>query len=90
MWEAGARIVLDIIRAPRVDQWMVVSYLAAWLDGRVTFYDQTACDDVVATSAPYCDGAYVITWPVAGAVLAGLAAVAAAAAFVSFRRRDLA
>ncbi|NES14129.1 MULTISPECIES: ABC transporter permease subunit [Micromonospora] len=86
VWELGARLVLDIVEAVRPERWMLSSYLAAWLSGEVHFWDRFACD---GESAGFCDGSYAIGWGAGLAVLLTLAAVLVAAAFTTFRRRDL-
>ncbi|MBO4204903.1 ABC transporter permease [Micromonospora echinofusca] len=86
LWELGARVVFEIIEVARPDQWMLSSYLGAWLVGRVEFWDNQACRPIES----FCDGMYEITWRGGLLVLTLLVAGAVAASFTAFRRRDLA
>ncbi|MEU4774915.1 ABC transporter permease subunit [Micromonospora sp. NPDC023644] len=86
VWELGARLVMEILDVVKVDRYMLSSYAAAWLNGRVEFWDYRACGNPMAVS---CDGRYVITWQSSLVLLLGLAGALTAAAFVAFRRRDL-
>ncbi|MEH1016570.1 ABC transporter permease [Micromonospora sp. CPCC 206060] len=86
LWELGARIVFEIIEVARPDQWMLSSYLGAWLAGRAEFWDKQACQAVLS----FCEARYVITWRAGLVVLALVVAGAVAASFTAFRRRDLA
>ncbi|MFY1598602.1 ABC transporter permease subunit [Micromonospora sp. WMMD737] len=86
VWELGARLVMEILEVVKVDRYMLSSYAAALLNGRVEFWDYRACDNGVSSS---CDGLYVVTWQPALVLLLGLTGALAAAAFVAFRRRDL-
>jgi len=86
VWELGARLVLEIVDAPRPDRFMLSSHVGAWLTGRAEFWDGQACGD---SGAGFCDGFYTLTWGPALAVLLALTAVLGVAAFVAFRRRDL-
>ncbi|MGK5519946.1 ABC transporter permease subunit [Micromonospora sp. URMC 107] len=86
VWELGARLVMEILDVVKVDRYMLSSYAAAWLNGRVEFWDYRACGNGVDVS---CNGLYVITWQSSLVLLLGLAGVLTAAAFVAFRRRDL-
>ncbi|MFR9775936.1 ABC transporter permease subunit [Micromonospora sp. MS34] len=85
VWELGARLVLDIVEAAQPERWMLSSYVAAWLSGEVRFWDRFACD----AGSGFCDGTYAIGWPAGLAVLLTLAVGLVAAAFTTFRRRDL-
>ncbi|MFU8871051.1 ABC transporter permease subunit [Micromonospora sp. SL4-19] len=87
VWELGARLVLQILDAARPDQWMLSTYLAAWLNGEIRLLDSQACRVVDASS--FCDGTYTLGWGVGLAVLLGLTVVLVGAAFAVFRRRDL-
>lgn len=88
VWEAGVRIVMEIVGTARPERWMLSSYLAAWLAGRAQFWDRQACrGDYVG---PVCDGSYSIGWPLALAVLLAVTGLCVGAAFANFRRRDLA
>lgn len=87
VWEGGARIVMDIVETARPDQWMLSSYVGAWMAGPVQFWDRHACrGDVIG----YCDGSYTIGWPAGLAVLLAVTALCVGAAFTNFHRRDLA
>ncbi|MER7456294.1 ABC transporter permease subunit [Micromonospora sp. NPDC126480] len=85
-WELGAQVVLQILDIPRVDQLMLSSYVGAWLSGGVQLWDASACTG--PTTGP-CDGTYLLTWQAGLVVLLLLAGGLAAAAFTTFRRRDL-
>lgn len=87
VWELGGRIVMEIIEAARPEQWMLSSYVAAWMNGGVQFWDRHACS---GSGSGVCDGSYTITWQVALVVLLAVTAVCVGAAFGNFRRRDLA
>jgi hypothetical protein len=81
VWEIGARIVLEVVRADAPGLWMLSTYLGAWLEGDVTidrFCLDGGCSDIT------------ITWQHAGILLAVLLAGGLGAAFADFRRRDLA
>ncbi|SCL20929.1 ABC-2 family transporter protein [Micromonospora rhizosphaerae] len=86
VWELGARLVLQILDAARPDQWMISSYLIAWLSGEARFWDNHACRGDVAG---YCDGMYTLSWAPGLAVLLSITVLLAVAAFGAFRRRDL-
>jgi len=81
VWEIGARIVLEVVRADTPGLWMLSTYIGAWMDGDVTV--NRICLD------GGCSG-ITITWQHAGVLLAVLLAAALGAAFAAFRRRDLA
>jgi hypothetical protein len=78
VWEIGARIVFEVVEAGRPDQYMLTSYIGAWMDGEVSFYDRYVSDQ------------YVLTWMHAAAVFAITLAVIVGGAFATFRHRDLA
>ncbi|MDR7281149.1 ABC transporter permease subunit [Catenuloplanes atrovinosus] len=87
LWEVGLRIVLATVEASKPDLWMLTSYLAAFVDGRVTFYSSYAGCEIYSVD---CSNEYVLTW-VDGTLVGGAVTVAAAvAAFVLTQRRDLA
>nr|WP_269440775.1 ABC transporter permease subunit [Micromonospora tarapacensis] len=86
VWELGGRIVLQILEVARPDQLMLASYVGAWLAGEIDLWDSNACAGPVTG---YCDGGYTLTWQPALAVLLLLTAGVTAAAFATFRRRDL-
>ncbi|MFV2111646.1 ABC transporter permease subunit [Micromonospora sp. LOL_025] len=86
VWELGARLVMEILEVVKVDRYMLSSYAAALLNGRVEFWDYRAC---ATGSTASCDGLYVVTWQPALLLLLGLTGALAAAAFAAFRRRDL-
>ncbi|MEU8182136.1 ABC transporter permease subunit [Micromonospora sp. NPDC049044] len=85
VWELGARLVLEIVDARRPDQYMLSSYIAAWLTGKGEFWDPQRC----SSDTGFCDGTYSLTWGPALAVLLVLTGGLTAAAFAVFRRRDL-
>jgi ABC-2 type transport system permease protein len=87
VWEIGARIVLDIVEAGRPEQWMLSTYIGAWMSGAISLWDRNAC--MGATVGP-CDGGYTLTWVHGAAVLGALFVGFVVAAFANFRRRDLA
>ncbi|MEU2611234.1 ABC transporter permease subunit [Micromonospora sp. NPDC007271] len=86
VWELGARLVLHILDAARPDQWMLSSYLLAWLNGEARFWDNHACQ---GNFSGFCDGSYTLSWGPALAVLLGLTVLLVGGAFAAFRRRDL-
>lgn len=88
VWEGGARIVMEIVKTARPDQWMLSTHLGVWMAGRGQFWDRSACTgDVVG----YCgDEWYTLHWPTSLAVLLAVTAVCVGAAFLTFQRRDLA
>ncbi|SCF33223.1 ABC-type transport system involved in multi-copper enzyme maturation, permease component [Micromonospora viridifaciens] len=86
VWELGARLVLHILDAARPDQWMLSSYLAAWLNGEVRFWDRRACG---GEFSGFCDPIYTLSWGSGLTVLLGLAVLLVGGAFAAFRRRDL-
>ena len=43
-WEAGGRVVMEIVSVPRSDLWFLSTYLAAWLDGEIHLFDSTGLD----------------------------------------------
>lgn len=91
VWEAGARIVMAIVETPRPDQWMLSSHLAAWLAGGASFWDPGPCrGNLPSDFTGSCDGSYTITSVTGIVVLLTVTGVCLAAAFVNFRRRDLA
>jgi hypothetical protein len=87
VWEIGARIVFEVIELGRPDQYMLSSYLGAWMAGDVSFYDQYACADNFGAS---CSQQYQLTWIHAAAVFAITLAALVGGAFATFRHRDLA
>lgn len=86
VWELGARLVLQIVGAARPDQWMLSSYVGAWLTGEARFWDNHAC---LGDTSGFCDGMYTLSWVPGLVVLLGLTAALVVAAFAVFRRRDL-
>lgn len=82
VWEIGGRIVMNVIDAARPDQWMLSTHVVAWMAGELEMWDNTACQT--------CDGRYTLTWLHALVVLVAVLVPATAAAFATFRRRDLA
>ncbi|WP_033340250.1 ABC transporter permease subunit [Catenuloplanes japonicus] len=86
LWEVGLRIVLDTVDAVRPDRWMFSTYLVAFLDGSIEFYDGWSNCGMYAD----CASTYTVTW-VHGALAGGVVVlVAAASAFVLTQRRDMA
>jgi len=88
IWEIGARIVFEVIELGRPDQYMLSSYLAAWMDGDVRFNDRNACRG--DTYFDGCISEYDVTWVHAGAVFVVILAAIMGGAFATFRHRDLA
>ncbi|WP_319461638.1 ABC transporter permease subunit [Micromonospora sp. RTP1Z1] len=86
VWELGARLVLQIVGAARPDQWMLSSYVGAWLTGEARFWDSRAC---LGDTSGFCDNMYTLSWAPGLAVLLGLTVALVVAAFAAFRRRDL-
>jgi ABC-2 type transport system permease protein len=76
VWEIGARIVMEIVGTDRPGRWVLSSYLAAWMNGRLDLWGG--------------DGRYTIQWWHAGLLFAVLLGVVVGGAFAQFRRRDLA
>ncbi|GAA2700893.1 ABC transporter permease subunit [Micromonospora olivasterospora] len=85
VWELGLRVVMEVINAPRSADWMLSTYLDAWLTGEARLADASLCLGVEG----YCDGNYQLGWGVGLTVLLALAGVLTVAAFAAFRRRDL-
>ncbi|MFG3714233.1 ABC transporter permease subunit [Micromonospora sp. NPDC047730] len=86
VWELGARLVMEILDVVQVDRYVLSSYVAAWLNGKVEFWDLRACPDGLTTS---CSGYWSLTWQPSLILLLGLTGALTAAAFAVFRRRDL-
>lgn len=84
VWEVGARIVMEVVEAARPEQWMLSTYLGAWMVGRIGLWDRQAC------RFGDCDGSYTLTWVHASVVLAVVVGGLVVGAFANFRRRDLA
>jgi ABC-2 type transport system permease protein len=76
VWEIGARIVMEVVGTGQPGRWMLSSYLAAWMSGRL---DQVSSGEE-----------YTVHWWHAGLLFAGLLGAAVGGAFAQFRRRDLA
>ncbi|MEV4755432.1 ABC transporter permease [Micromonospora sp. NPDC049559] len=87
VWEAGARIVMEIVGVHRLDQFMLSTHVSAWMQGELRLWDTTECLTAFSNS---CDPTYTLTWRPALVVLLGVAGALAAAAFATFQRRDLA
>lgn len=87
VWELGARIVMGIVDAARPEQWMISTYIAAWMSGAVHLWDRHAC---TGTEFALCDAEYALTWVHAAAVLSVVFVGFVVVAFANFRRRDLA
>lgn len=88
VWEIGARIVMDVVDAPRPDQWMLSTYLFAWLTGELELYDFNGCR--FGSGLGFCTGSYTLTWIHALLVLGALGSALVVAAFASFHHRDIA
>jgi ABC-2 type transport system permease protein len=76
VWEIGARVVMEVAGTEQSGRWVLSSYLAAWMDGRVDHWER---------GAPY-----TVHWWHAGLLFAVLLGVVVGGAFAQFRRRDLA
>lgn len=88
LWEAGGRLALLISRTVNPDRWMLSTWVFAWGTGGRRGTDYTrSCDSAGENCAWAVD---VITAPTALLVLLAVVGAALAAAFASFRRRDLA
>lgn len=87
VWEAGARIVMGIVETPRSEQWMLSTHVGAWMVGEIDLWDPNICRGETTFT---CDGSYTITWLPALLVLLVVVGAAVTAAFLVFRRRDLA
>ncbi|MEO3777120.1 ABC transporter permease [Micromonospora sp. B11E3] len=85
VWELGLRVVMEVINAPRSANWMLSTYLDAWLTGEVQIIEASTCQD----SAGFCGSSYQLGWGHGLAVLLALAGTLTLAAFAAFRRRDL-
>ncbi len=82
-WELGARIVMEIVKTSRSEEFMLSTYLAAWISGEIQIWSRAGCD------LGSCQE-YLLTWVHGLAVLLAVAGALVGAAFVTFRRRDLA
>jgi ABC-2 type transport system permease protein len=76
VWEIGARLVMEIVVTDQPGRWVLSSYLAAWMDGRLELYDRA--------------GPYTLQWWHSGLVFAVLLGAIVGGAFAQFRHRDLA
>ncbi|WP_320065070.1 ABC transporter permease subunit [Micromonospora sp. RTGN7] len=85
VWELGLRVVVEVVGMPRGEDWMLSTYLDAWLTGEARLADATVCRNV----SGYCDGSYQLGWESGLAVLLALTGGLTLAAFAAFRRRDL-
>ncbi|MFI1192453.1 ABC transporter permease subunit [Micromonospora sp. NPDC020750] len=85
VWELGLRVVVEVVGIPRGEDWMLSTYLDAWLTGEARLSDATVCRGV----SGYCDGTYQLGWGLGLAVLLALTGGLTVAAFAAFRRRDL-
>lgn len=90
VWEAGGRIVMEIVDASRPDMWMLSTYVGAWLNGQARFWSGPGiCQNDGYRVA--CDGSeYIVGWPLALVVLLAVVSAFVGSAFATFRRRDLA
>lgn len=87
VWELGARLVMEILDVVMPERFVLSSYAAALLNGRVRFWDYRSC---TSDGMGFCDGgAWALTWQPSLLLLLGLTGALTAAAFVAFRRRDL-
>ncbi|MFI2662723.1 ABC transporter permease subunit [Micromonospora carbonacea] len=85
VWELGLRVVVEVVGLPRGEDWMLSTYLDAWLTGQARLSDATVCRGV----GGYCDGSYQIGWGLGLVVLLVLVGALTAAAFGAFHRRNL-
>ncbi|NUR73604.1 MAG: ABC transporter permease [Hamadaea sp.] len=77
VWEAGGRLVMEVLDYRAQEPWFLSTYVGAWMVGRLEYY--------------FGYGEYGrIEWWHAAVVFGALVAVVLAAAFGTFRRRDLA
>jgi ABC-2 type transport system permease protein len=76
VWEVGARLVMEIGSTDHPGQWVLSSYIGAWMAGSLDLGDFPE--------------PLVIQWWHAGILFAVLLAFAVATSFTLFRRRDLA
>ena len=83
IWELGARVVMYTVEAARTEQWMLTTYVVAWMTGEVEMWDRSPC-----LVGSVCS--YTLTWVDALIVLLAVGGVFVAGAFANFRRRDLA
>lgn len=83
VWEVGARIVMEVVETGRTEMFQLSTYLGAWMDGDVTFYDGRCMGS-------FSDCSYSLTWAHGLIVLTALVAIVGVSAFASFRQRDLA
>ncbi|WP_329108112.1 ABC transporter permease subunit [Micromonospora sp. NBC_01699] len=89
LWEGGARIVMQIIDAPRPDVLMLSSYVGAWILGQIRLTEQDrVCDPGPAGFCQVSD--YMLHWPTALLVLLVVVGGLVLGSFAAFRRRDLA
>jgi hypothetical protein len=88
VWELGARLVMEILDVAKVERYMLSSYVAAVLNGKVEFWNGQGCTDGLQFSDS-CIGVYTLTWQPSLVLLLGLTGALTAAAFAAFRRRDL-
>ena len=58
VWELGLRVVMEVVNMPRAEDWMLSTYLDAWLTGEARLADATVCSGVTG----YCDGSYQLGW----------------------------
>ncbi|MFC7547481.1 ABC transporter permease [Plantactinospora sp. GCM10030261] len=84
IWEAGARIVMEISQTTRSDLWMLSTHIAAWLRGRLELWDLSGCSGFA------CSPMYTLTATQSFIVLLAVTGGCVGAAFAAFRRRDLA
>lgn len=87
VWEIGARIVMHIVEVARPDQWMLSTYLGAWMTGKVELWDSSGCR---GDFSGFCDASYTLTWVHALIVLLAVVGAFVGGAFLNFQRRDLA
>lgn len=84
VWELGARSMMYGLKVLLPDQYMLSTYVGAWLTKRLTLTDYESC--FAMDCDPYTR---LVTWPWALAALGGLAVLCFAVASWSFRRRDV-
>ncbi|MFB9234158.1 ABC transporter permease [Plantactinospora siamensis] len=81
VWEGGIRVVMEISEFRGSEYWMFSTYLVAWLRGKLVLIDSGPCVGCPRLHTVYATQALLVLLTVA---VAGVAA-----AFATFRRRDL-
>lgn len=83
IWEAGARLVMEIGEVTRSEIWMLSTHIGAFIRGRLEIWDVSGCSGFA------CAPGYTLTSSKSFLVLLVVAAGCVAAAFAAFRRRDV-